>query len=97
MLHGVVRHSLSYLFAVILCDYLIIRKAKPYNMYHLYKSEGLYWYWKGCNPRALAAWMVGVTPLLPGLIYNINSNIKMGKGILEFYTLGWLDGLVIAS
>lgn len=66
-------------------------------MYHLYKSEGLYWYWKGCNPRALAAWMVGVTPLLPGLIYNINSNIKMGKGILEFYTLGWLDGLVIAS
>ncbi|KIV80983.1 hypothetical protein PV11_08438 [Exophiala sideris] len=85
------------LVGIILCDYFIIRKAKPYNMLHLYKTNGLYWYWKGCNPRALTAWMVGVTPLLPGLIYNINSNIKMGKGILEFYTLGWLDGLVIAA
>jgi nucleobase:cation symporter-1, NCS1 family len=82
---------------VILCDYLIIRKATPYNIYHLYRPGGLYWYWKGCNFRALTAWLVGVAPLLPGLIYNINSNIKMDKGILEFYTLGWLDGLVIAS
>jgi nucleobase:cation symporter-1, NCS1 family len=66
-------------------------------MYHLYKPGGLYWYWKGCNLRALSAWLVGVVPLLPGLIYNINDHIKMDKGILEFYTLGWLDGLVIAS
>ncbi|OAP54540.1 hypothetical protein AYL99_10988 [Fonsecaea erecta] len=85
------------LVGVILCDYLVIRKAKPYNVYQLYRPGGLYWYWKGCNFRALTAWLVGVVPLLPGLIYNINSNIKMDKGILEFYTLGWLDGLVIAS
>lgn len=83
--------------AVILCDYFLVRKAKPFNLYQLYQANGVYWYWKGCNLRALTAWMVGVTPLLPGLIYNINDNIKVGKGILEFYTLGWLDGLVITS
>ncbi|KAK6376362.1 hypothetical protein LTS17_006957 [Exophiala oligosperma] len=85
------------LVGIILCDYFLVRRSKPYNMFHLYRTEGLYWYWKGCNLRALSAWLVGVIPLLPGLIHNINPNIKMGRGIVEFFTMGWLDGLVITA
>jgi len=66
-------------------------------MFHLYRAKGLYWYWKGCNVRALSAWLVGVIPLLPGLIHNINPNIQMGRGIVEFFTMGWLAGLVISA
>jgi len=86
------------LLLVIMTDYILIHRLRPFNMHHLYKSQtSIYWYYKGVNPRALSAWLIGVVPLLPGLIYNINPNIKMAKGILEFYTLGWLDGLVLAS
>jgi hypothetical protein len=82
---------------VLLSDWILIRKCKAFNLSHLYKPHGLYWYWRGWNPRAIAALVVGIVPLLPGLIYNINPDIPVGQGILEFYTLGWLDGLVIAS
>jgi nucleobase:cation symporter-1, NCS1 family len=83
--------------AVILTDYFIVRKARPYDMHQLYRPHGLYWYMKGCNIRALSAWLIGVVPLLPGLVHNINPNISVGQGMENFFTFGWLDGLVITS
>ena len=82
---------------ILLSDFLLVRKAKGYNVSQLYKPHGLYWFFHGWNWRAIISLLVGVTPLLPGLIHGINPAITMSRGILEFYTLSWLDGLVFAG
>jgi nucleobase:cation symporter-1, NCS1 family len=82
---------------VVMSDFWIVRKGMGYNVYHLYKPGGIYWYSAGINPRAMIAFVVGMTPLIPGLAYNINPSVKVSQGILNFYTLAWLDGLVFAA
>jgi len=43
------------------------------------------------------AFVGGVTPLLPGLIEAINPQIRgISEGILDFYTLAWIDGVVVS-
>jgi NCS1 family nucleobase:cation symporter-1 len=83
---------------VLLCDYLILRKGKAYNTVQLYTPHGQYWYYKGCNPRAIAALLLGMTPQLPGLAYAISpATVHISKGEIEFYTFSWLNGLVFAA
>lgn len=85
------------LVGILLSDYVLVRKLKPFNIYQLFKPRGLYWYWHGINWRAPFALLTGCAPLLPGLAYAINPSLHVSKGILEFYTLSWLDGLVITG
>ena len=86
------------LLGVLLSDYLLIRKARGFNIYNLYKPHGLYWYTKGVNPRAVIAFLTGVAPLLPGLVHAINPDIKgIEKGILNFYSMSWFEGLVMSG
>jgi putative hydroxymethylpyrimidine transporter CytX len=46
------------LFGVVLTDYFVLRGRKL-NMAELYREGGAYWYRRGVNPAALAAWAVG--------------------------------------
>ena len=46
------------LFGVVLTDYFIIRKRKL-STEDIYRIGGAYWYYKGFNLKALAAWAVG--------------------------------------
>lgn len=82
--------------SVLLCDYLIVRRGRDYNLVQLYKPHGLYWYNRGSNPRAIVALLVGMAPQLPGLVHAINPAIHVAKGELEFYTFAWLEGLIFA-
>jgi NCS1 family nucleobase:cation symporter-1 len=84
------------LVGVLLCDFFLIQKCKSFNIAHLDKPHGIYWFYKGWNLRVIAALLIGIAPVLPGLISNINPAIHVSKGELEFYTIAWLDGLVIA-
>jgi nucleobase:cation symporter-1, NCS1 family len=84
--------------AVLMSDFWIVRKGRGYNVYNLYKPGGIYWYFAGINPRAMVAFIVGMTPLLPGLAFNINPQIGgISQGILNFYTLAWFDGMVFSA
>lgn len=44
------------------------------------RNNSVYWYWKGVNPRAVAALILGVVPTLPGFIRNINPKLGIPVG-----------------
>lgn len=79
-------------------DFWLVRKGKGFDLYNLYWPGGLYWFTAGVNPRAIASFATGIVPLLPGLLKSINPQINgISQGILDFYTLSWLDGVVVAA
>ena len=52
----------------------------------LYRKGGRYWFWKGLNPRALAAWAVGFafylgfSPLLLDKVLGIQTSFPWALG-----------------
>ena len=46
------------LFGVVLTDYFIIRR-RVFDLQALYEEGGKYWYIRGYNPSAIAAWAAG--------------------------------------
>jgi len=77
---------------VLLCDFYVVRKAKGYNVSHLYKPHGIYWCLDGANLRAMAAFSMGMIPQLPGLIYQINPNVgNISGGYVNYTSLAWRD------
>ena len=84
------------LIGLLISDYWLVRRGKGFNIRSLYTPRNsLYWYTAGVNPRAMVALITGIAPLLPGLAHGINPMLSVQKGALEFYTLSWLDGLVL--
>jgi putative hydroxymethylpyrimidine transporter CytX len=61
------------LFGVVLTDYFVIRRRKL-DLEALYTEGGLYWYRRGCNPAALAAWAVGFA------VYEAMALLKLAVG-----------------
>ena len=85
------------LIGVLIADYWFVRKGKGLMIRSLYQPGGqnkLYWYTAGVNPRAIAALLVGIVPLLPGLAHSINPNLAVARGAQAYYTLSWLIGFV---
>jgi NCS1 family nucleobase:cation symporter-1 len=90
------------LFGVVLVDYFLLRKEflEPEN---LYRKDGRYWFWKGLNPRALAAWAagfalyLGFSPMLLDKVLGIQAAFpwalgsslpSMGAAALIYWLLG---------
>jgi NCS1 family nucleobase:cation symporter-1 len=46
------------LFGIVLVDYFFIKRG-VFGLEDLYKRDGRYWFWKGINPRAIIAWVIG--------------------------------------
>lgn len=46
------------LFGIVLTDYFLLR-GSVISVEDLYRKEGIYWYWRGINPIAVLAWLVG--------------------------------------
>ena len=87
------------LIGILLSDYWLVRKGKGFSVRNLYQpgtKNPLYWYTAGVNPRAIAALLVGITPLLPGLAHSINASLPVAKGAQAFYTMSWLVGCLLA-
>ncbi|OCK84456.1 NCS1 nucleoside transporter family, partial [Lepidopterella palustris CBS 459.81] len=81
--------------AIMVFDFWYIHGRK-YDTLALYRPSGIYHYWHGINWRAIAAFVVGVAPNLPGFINSINSNINVGVGVHP-YQFGWLLGFTATS
>lgn len=82
---------------IMICEYWIVRsrKLKLSEMYHP-RHEGLYYYWKGVNPRTLVSWIVGFASQLPGFIHAINPKISVPTGCTELYYLAFPLGFAIS-
>ncbi|KEY73183.1 hypothetical protein S7711_04149 [Stachybotrys chartarum IBT 7711] len=81
---------------IMLCDYWVLR-GRYLNIEQLYTRHGFYWYTKGWNFRAAAAFLIAIVPGLPGLASNVNHDVDIPEGFQNLYTMNWLVGVVIAG
>jgi NCS1 family nucleobase:cation symporter-1 len=76
--------------AVIIVDYFIARKGNIHipSCYNG-KKTGLYWFWSGVNWSGAAAWLLGTTMGIPGLIGQYQPQI-ISNAAKYMYMMGWL-------
>ena len=70
--------------------------ANPELRSLLIDQQSIYHYPYGINFRAVAAFIIGVAPNLPGFINSIRPSIDVGVGKRP-YTFAWLLGFIITS
>ncbi|KAI8933323.1 hypothetical protein NX059_009947 [Plenodomus lindquistii] len=81
--------------SIMVIDFWVVHRGR-YDTLALYQPHGIYRYTAGCNWRAIAAFVVGVAPNLPGFIQSINPSIDAGVGARP-YSFGWLLGFTATS
>jgi NCS1 family nucleobase:cation symporter-1 len=72
---------------IMISDYFLIRKTEL-DVNSLYHCEGVYYYTKGINPRAIAALVAGVVIALIGLVV---------KPLHFLYDYAWFVGFFVAG
>lgn len=79
--------------AIVVCDYFAVRRGAQYHVGDLYRgnSTSAYWYVAGFNPRAFAAWIAGMAPLLPGFARAIQGTSD-GNGWDRIYQISYFYG-----
>ncbi|KAF9637839.1 hypothetical protein BFW01_g8735 [Lasiodiplodia theobromae] len=84
---------LSPMTAIVVCDYFAVRRGAQYHVGDLYRgnSTSAYWYVAGFNPRAFAAWIAGMAPLLPGFARAIKGTSD-GNGWDRIYQISYFYG-----
>ena len=80
--------------AIMLADFWLVQ-ARRYDVRALYAYGDRYHYRRGWNWRAVAAFVVGVAPTLPGLAQSVNPASNVGVGARP-YAFGWLLGFFAA-
>lgn len=83
---------------IIAADFWLIKKG-AIDIPALYNPNGRYRYnTLGCNWRAAVAFLVPVTPLLPGLGQSISGvgSVKINAGLTNLYTFNWMFGFVVS-
>ncbi|KAL2104909.1 hypothetical protein VUR80DRAFT_9361 [Thermomyces stellatus] len=58
--------------------------------------DGIYYYCKGFNWRAFAAWVIGFAPLLPGFVKTLNDSASVPEEALHLYYLAFPLGFVVS-
>lgn len=82
--------------AILACDYWLVKK-RHVDVPSLYRRHKRYHYWHGCNWRAALAFLVSVTPNIPGLAMAVNPSITLSSGIVHLYDFNYIWGLVSAA
>uniref|UniRef100_A0A093UZ44 Putative permease C29B12.14c n=1 Tax=Talaromyces marneffei PM1 TaxID=1077442 RepID=A0A093UZ44_TALMA len=84
---------------VMFSDYFLIRKQilKLSDLYNYNPTgDGIYWYNKGYNWRALIAWMMGVWITLPGFVHRVRYGSRsQWAGWSNLYDLSYLLGCLL--
>lgn len=75
--------------SILACDYWIV-KSRNFDVPGLYRRHGRYRYQYGVNWRSVVAFLVAVTPTLPGLANSVSSSVKISTGLARFYDCNYL-------
>lgn len=76
--------------AVIIVDYFVARKGNVHiPSCYVGNKDGLYWFWSGVNWLGVAAWLLGTTMGIPGLIGQYQPEI-ISNAAKYMYMMGWL-------
>jgi len=83
---------------ILIIDYYFVRKTEL-NVAQLYKDNGLYSYGGGWNMAALAAFVVGVLPNIPGFLNAAfpASFPDVADIFKTIYTYAWFVGIAISA
>jgi nucleobase:cation symporter-1, NCS1 family len=52
---------------ILIADYWVLRRQRLV-LGDLYREQGAYTYWRGVNPRAVAAFVIAILPVVPGFV-----------------------------
>jgi NCS1 family nucleobase:cation symporter-1 len=77
-----------------LADYWILRN-RYISLRALYRHPDMYSFYHGFNLRAMAAFISGIVPNLPGLA-SATGRSGIPIGAQDVYSLNWLVGLVVS-
>jgi NCS1 family nucleobase:cation symporter-1 len=77
--------------ALLSSDYWIV-KRRNFDVPSLYRRHGRYRYHGGVNWRAVVAFLVSVTPNVPGLAKAVNPKVKLNPSIQHIYDMSYLWG-----
>jgi NCS1 family nucleobase:cation symporter-1 len=83
---------------ILIVDYYLIRKTEL-DVEQLYREDGSYSYGNGWNMAALAAFIVGVLPNIPGFL-NAAFPASFGgvpEGFKTLYTYAWFVGIALSA
>lgn len=83
---------------VLIVDYYLVRKTEL-NVTELYREDGQYSYGSGWNLAAVAAFVVGVLPNIPGFLNAAfpASFPDVSDALKTIYTYSWFVGLAISA
>jgi NCS1 family nucleobase:cation symporter-1 len=70
-------------------DYWIVKK-RNFDVPGLYHRHGRYRYQFGVDWRSVIAFLVAVTPTLPGLANSVTSSVGISTGLARFYDCNYL-------
>jgi nucleobase:cation symporter-1, NCS1 family len=82
---------------IMFADYFVVRK-RIYKLTDLYQANpsSIYWFWKGLNGRAFAAWIMGVWITLPGFAQRVQNPEVELQGWSHMYYFSWPLGTILS-
>ena len=83
---------------ILIVDYYFVRKTRL-DVAQLYRADGSYSYANGWNMVAVAAFVLGVLPNIPGFLNAAFPAAfpDVGEGFKLLYTYAWFVGIAIAA
>lgn len=83
---------------ILIVDYYLIRKTEL-DVDQLYRDDGKYSYGNGWNNAAIAAFVVGVLPNIPGFLNAAFPAAfpDVGAGFKTIYTYAWFVGIALSA
>ena len=84
---------------ILIVDYWILRKQRL-SVPDLFQERGAYTYWRGVNPRAIAALTVAVLPVIPGFLRAATTpggNVANPNFFDQLYGYAWFVTFFLSS
>ncbi|GAA5830586.1 hypothetical protein JCM11251_002522 [Rhodosporidiobolus azoricus] len=83
---------------ILMAEFFLVRKRRiSLPDLFILNPKSCYYYTRGVNLRGIAAFVLGVVPTLPGMIYNINPNVGVPHGAVYVYAGVYPVGCTVAA